>query len=70
MPIAHEFNPEIVLISAGFDAGKGDPIGECYLSPDCFAHLTHSLKALANGKVVLVLEVTNALFRAVTTYQR
>ena len=27
MPIAYEFNPELVLISAGFDAAKGDPLG-------------------------------------------
>ncbi|VDP52550.1 unnamed protein product [Heligmosomoides polygyrus] len=29
MPIAYEFNPELVLISAGFDAALGDPLGEC-----------------------------------------
>lgn len=27
MPIAYQFNPELVLISAGFDACVGDPLG-------------------------------------------
>lgn len=27
MPIAYEYNPELVLVSAGFDAAKGDPLG-------------------------------------------
>lgn len=32
MPIAYEFGPELVLISSGFDAATGDPLGECYVS--------------------------------------
>lgn len=27
MPIAYEFNPELILVSAGFDAAEGDPLG-------------------------------------------
>lgn len=27
MPIAYQFNPELILISAGFDACIGDPLG-------------------------------------------
>ena len=27
LPIAYEYNPELVLISAGFDACVGDPLG-------------------------------------------
>ena len=26
MPIAYEYDPQLVLISAGFDAAKGDPL--------------------------------------------
>ena len=26
LPIAYEYNPEIVLVSCGFDAGVGDPL--------------------------------------------
>lgn len=30
MPIAYQFNPELVLVSAGFDACIGDPLGGIY----------------------------------------
>jgi len=56
MPIAREYAPEIVLVSAGFDSGAGDPLGECFVSPAGFAHMTHMLKSVANGKMALVLE--------------
>lgn len=26
MPIAYEYNPQLVIVSAGFDSGKGDPL--------------------------------------------
>ena len=29
LPIAYEFNPDLVLVSAGFDAARGDPLGRC-----------------------------------------
>ncbi|XP_063792168.1 histone deacetylase 6 isoform X2 [Pseudophryne corroboree] len=56
MPIAYEFNPQLVLVSAGFDAAQGDPLGGCRVSPEGYAHMTHLLMGLAGGKVVLVLE--------------
>jgi histone deacetylase 6 len=56
MPIALEFDPELVLVSAGFDAAEGDTLGRCHVTPECFAHLTHQLKALAGGKIVMALE--------------
>ena len=55
MPLAAEFSPDLVLVSAGFDAAKGD-MGECDITPECFARLTRRLKTLANGKVVCALE--------------
>lgn len=33
MPIATEFEPQLVIVSAGFDAARGDPLGQCQLSP-------------------------------------
>lgn len=33
MPVARQFNPDLVLISAGFDAAAGDPLGGCSLTP-------------------------------------
>jgi histone deacetylase 6 len=55
MPIAREFNPDLVLVSAGFDAAASD-MGECNVTPEAFGHLTRSLQSLANGRVVCTLE--------------
>ncbi|XP_030789919.1 histone deacetylase 6 isoform X3 [Rhinopithecus roxellana] len=56
LPIAYEFNPELVLVSAGFDAARGDPLGGCQVSPEGYAHLTHLLMGLASGRIILILE--------------
>ncbi|KAI0385307.1 putative histone deacetylase A [Hypomontagnella monticulosa] len=56
MPIAHEFNPDMVIISAGFDAADGDELGGCFVTPPCYAHMTHMLMSLAGGKVAVCLE--------------
>ncbi|XP_038172556.1 histone deacetylase 6 isoform X2 [Arvicola amphibius] len=56
LPIAYEFNPELVLVSAGFDAAQGDPLGGCQVTPEGYAHLTHLLMGLANGRIILILE--------------
>ncbi|KAI2641993.1 histone deacetylase [Xylaria nigripes] len=56
MPIAQEFNPDLVIISAGFDAADGDELGGCFVTPPCYAHMTHMLMSLAGGKVAVCLE--------------
>ncbi|XP_078342016.1 protein deacetylase HDAC6-like isoform X3 [Crassostrea virginica] len=56
MPIAYEFGPELVLVSAGFDAALGDPLGNYLVTPIGYGHMTHMLSSLANGKVILALE--------------
>ncbi|WOO83917.1 Histone deacetylase clr3 [Vanrija pseudolonga] len=56
MPIAYEFAPDLVIISAGFDAADGDQLGECKVSPAGYGHMTHMLSALAKGKLVVALE--------------
>lgn len=56
LPVAYEFCPDLVLVCAGFDAAIGDPEGEMCATPDIFAHLTHLLMNLADGKVCAVLE--------------
>lgn len=45
------------IVSAGFDAAAGDDLGECDVSPAGFAHMTHMLAGLANGRMVVALEV-------------
>ncbi|XP_072309027.1 histone deacetylase 7-like [Eucyclogobius newberryi] len=58
MPIAHEFGPELVLVSAGFDAVEGNPdeLGGYKVTAKCFGFLTRQLMSLAGGRVVLALE--------------
>ncbi|KAL1435496.1 hypothetical protein MTO96_000167 [Rhipicephalus appendiculatus] len=58
MPIARDFDPEIVLVAAGFDAAAGHPppLGGYQISPACFAYMTKQLMTLAKGRVVLALE--------------
>uniref|UniRef100_A0AAG5DL14 Protein deacetylase HDAC6 n=1 Tax=Anopheles atroparvus TaxID=41427 RepID=A0AAG5DL14_ANOAO len=56
LPIAYEFDPELVLVSAGFDAAVGDPLGGCRVTPEAYGHFTHWLTALANGRVIVCLE--------------
>lgn len=58
MPIAQEFSPDVVLVSAGFDAAEGNPapLGGYKVSARCFGFLTRQLMSLAGGRVVLALE--------------
>ncbi|KAI4465633.1 histone deacetylase [Holotrichia oblita] len=58
MPIALEFSPDIVLVSAGFDAAEGHSanLGGYRVSPACFGYMTRQLTQIARGRVVLALE--------------
>ncbi|KAM9177281.1 histone deacetylase 7 isoform 4-T4 [Mergus octosetaceus] len=58
MPIAHEFSPDVVLVSAGFDAADGHPppLGGYKVSAKCFGYMTKQLMSLAGGAIVLALE--------------
>ncbi len=48
--------PDLVLISAGFDADGRDPLGGLRLGPADFAWITERLAGLAGGRVASVLE--------------
>ncbi|KAK0817700.1 Histone deacetylase hda1 [Friedmanniomyces endolithicus] len=56
MPIATEFAPDLVIIAAGFDAAEGDVLGDCFVTPAGYAHMTHMLMSLAEGRLVACLE--------------
>jgi histone deacetylase 6 len=56
LPIATEFQPQLVLISAGFDAAEGDPLGGYKVTPGMYGYMTHQLSSLAEGRVVVALE--------------
>jgi len=45
------------LVSAGFDAAEGDELGECNVTPVGYAHMTAMLCTLAEGRVLVALEV-------------
>ena len=56
LPVAYQFCPDLILISAGFDAARGDPLGHCNVSPETYGNILQQLRSLANGKVIVALE--------------
>ena len=54
-PPLRAFEPELLLISAGFDAGAGDLLGGMRLTEEGFAELARRAQALA-PRLALVLE--------------
>ena len=58
VPICREFNPDITLVSAGFNATDGHPptLGGYSVSPKCYAILTRMLMSVGSGRVALTLE--------------
>uniref|UniRef100_A0A4W3I7H9 Histone deacetylase n=1 Tax=Callorhinchus milii TaxID=7868 RepID=A0A4W3I7H9_CALMI len=58
IPIANEFSPDVILVSAGFDAVEGhpSPLGGYSVTAKCFGYLTQQLMKLAGGRVLLALE--------------
>ena len=47
-PIASDFKPEFILVSAGFDIYKADPLGGMQISEDGFGALTSELMSVAH----------------------
>jgi acetoin utilization deacetylase AcuC-like enzyme len=47
LPVAREFEPDLVLISAGFDAHRDDPLADCRLDAASFAEMTRHVRAFA-----------------------
>jgi len=59
-PVALEFDPDLILVSAGFDIHGNDPLGGMRVTPKGFAGLTASIlntaRQCCEGKVVFTLE--------------
>lgn len=55
-PLCAAYAPDIVLVSAGFDAAEHDPLGGMKVSPECYGHMTNRLLRYAQGRVVMALE--------------
>jgi acetoin utilization deacetylase AcuC-like enzyme len=49
VPRAREFEPELMLISAGYDAHAEDPLAECLVTEDGYAAMTRSLREVCSS---------------------
>jgi acetoin utilization deacetylase AcuC-like enzyme len=60
LPVLRQFQPELILVSAGFDAFMDDPLGGMRVTADGFARLTALLAVAAghccDGRVVAITE--------------
>ncbi|HSV32620.1 MAG TPA: histone deacetylase [Pyrinomonadaceae bacterium] len=58
--IAAKFTPDLIIVSAGFDAHEGDPLGQLQLEDPDFVQMTRVIKQWANeacnGRVVSCME--------------
>ena len=77
IPNVKRFRPELILISAGFDAHKDDPLAYLKLTEDDYRWVTAEIMTLANefsnGRIVSALEGgynLDALGRSVTEHIR
>jgi acetoin utilization deacetylase AcuC-like enzyme len=60
LPLLHQHKPQMIFISAGFDAHRDDPIGQMRLVEDDYLWMTQQLKHIAQlysqGRIVSCLE--------------
>jgi acetoin utilization deacetylase AcuC-like enzyme len=60
LPRLRDFEPQLIIISAGFDAHREDDLGQMGLVEDDYAWITRQLKVIANqysqGRIVSCLE--------------
>lgn len=60
IPAIQKFNPDLIIISAGFDAHKNDPLAQIELSTECYGEMTRQLVETANdvcdGRILSMLE--------------
>jgi acetoin utilization deacetylase AcuC-like enzyme len=60
LPALDAFRPQLLLVSAGFDAHRRDPLAQLQLEADDYAWLTAGLRAIADrhasGRIVSTLE--------------
>ena len=60
LPVLEAYAPELVLVSAGFDAAARDPLAQMELSPEAYGWMARALArvtdASSGGRMALVLE--------------
>lgn len=71
LPLLSEWSPDLILVSCGLDAAKGDLLGDCELTPDMYHSMTRSLVAFGVPMVMALeggynLDVIAKCMQAVT----
>ncbi len=56
LPAFEKFDPDFLLISAGFDAHRLDPLASQLLESETYKEMTRMIKGVADGRIVSVLE--------------
>ena len=60
IPEIEKFRPELIIISAGFDAHKDDPLAQMKVSTSCYGKMTSLIlkiaKEVCNGRLLSMLE--------------
>jgi acetoin utilization deacetylase AcuC-like enzyme len=60
LPALHDFQPELIIISAGFDAHQRDPLGQIELQDEDYGWITGEIcnyaQSACEGRVISVLE--------------
>lgn len=58
LPAARRFQPDLILVSCGFDAARGDPLGHCDVTPAAYGLMTRWLQDIPScqGRVGVILE--------------
>jgi acetoin utilization deacetylase AcuC-like enzyme len=60
LPVVESYAPELILVSAGFDAAARDPLAQMQLSPEAFGWMAREVARAADasalGRMALVLE--------------
>jgi acetoin utilization deacetylase AcuC-like enzyme len=77
LPRIESFKPELIIVSAGFDAHRADPLAQINLSTELFAWMTARLMEQADkhsaGRLVSILEGgydVNVLAQCIATHLR
>lgn len=57
LPVAHQFGPDWILVSSGYDAHRADPLAEVMLVESDYAYMANALVGLVPaGRTVVFLE--------------
>ncbi|MDI6766216.1 MAG: histone deacetylase [Bacteroidota bacterium] len=60
LPSIENYHPDLIIISAGFDAHRDDPLANCNLTEESFANFTSMITEVAakvcDGRIISVLE--------------